>query len=260
MPFLNLNDRRVYYQTSGHGPPVILLHNATGSTRDWRFLAPRLARAGYEAIVYDRPGFGRSEPVAHWPLDYLHRDRDDLIALMDALGVERAALVGNSDGATISLLAAAAHPARVAAVVAESPHLWYERESLERGFRRFQETLAQDPRFIKTMQRAHGDHADQVIRRWQERWLDPAFFGWDDRDALTHITCPTLVIHGGLDPFFPISHSRAIADALPDARFLLLPHVGHTPHLEIPDDYARHVLAFLTEVWPPQSPGEPDAA
>ena len=250
MSFLNLNGRRVYYQTSGHGPPVILLHNATGSTRDWRFLAPRLAAAGYQVIAYDRPGFGRSQPVAHWPLDYLHRDRDDLIALMDALGVDKAALIGNSDGATICLLAAAAHPARVAAVVAESPHLWYERESLARGFRRFQEPLGQAPRFIKSLQRAHGDQAEEVIRRWRERWLDPAFFDWDNREALSHIRCPALIIHGGKDPFFPVSHSRAIADALPRSRFLLLPQAGHTPHLEIPDDYARQVLDFLTQVWP----------
>ena len=260
MSYVELNNRRVYYEVQGKGPTVILLHNATGSTHDWRHLMPRLAEAGYQAIAYDRPGFGRSDPLPSWPLDYLHHDRDDLVALMDALGVERAALVGNSDGATISLLAAATAPQHIALVVAESPHLWYERESLEQGFRRFQETLAHDPRFIKTMQRAHGDHADQVIRRWRERWLDPAFFDWDERDVLERIACPTLIIHGGKDPFFPISHSRAIADALPDARFLLLPHVGHTPHLEIPDDYARQVLAFLAEVWPTQSANSPAEA
>lgn len=245
MSFLDLNGRRVYYEIRGEGPPVILLHNATGSARDWRYLMPKLALAGYRAIAYDRPGFGRSDPVAFWPLDYLHHDRDDLIALMDALGVDQAALVGNSDGATISLLTAAAHGRRVAAIVAESPHLWYERESLAQGFQHFRHTLEQDPRFIKAMQRTHGEQAPQVIQRWRERWLDPDFYGWDERAVLADVRCPVLVIHGGKDPFFPVSHSRAIAEQLHEATFLLLPDVGHTPHLEIPEEYARHVIQFL---------------
>ena len=248
MPFIDLNGRRVHYLTQGDGPAVILLHNATGSTRDWRYLMPRLADAGYRAVAYDRPGFGRSTPVANWPLDYLHQDQDDLFALMDALGVSRAALAGNSDGAAISLLAAAERPQRIAAVVAESPHLWYEQENLAAGFRHFQETLGQDPRFHKSMQQAHGDQAEQVIQRWQNRWLDPAFFGWDERSVLDSVTCPVLVVHGGQDPFFPVSHSRTIADSLPDADFWLLPDVGHTPHLEIPTDYATRVIAFLHHI------------
>lgn len=248
MPLIDVNGRRIHYQTEGDGPPVMLLHNATGSIRDWRYLMPRLAEEGYRAIAYDRPGFGRSAPVESWPLDYLHHDREDLIALMDALGLEDTALLGNSDGATISLLTAAAHPQRVALVVAESPHLWYEKESLAAGFQHFQETLAQDPRFIKTMRQAHRDQAEQVLRRWRERWRDPAFFNWNERDALSYITCPVLVIHGGQDIFFPISHSQTIANGLRESKFLLLPNVGHTPHLERPDEYAHHVITFLDTI------------
>ena len=248
MPFLTLNDRRIHYRSEGEGPPVILLHNATGSMQDWRYLMPRLADAGYRAIAYDRPGFGRSAPLAHWPLDYLRHDRDDLITLMDALSIAEAALLGNSDGATISLLTAASFPQRVILVVAESPHMWYEQESLAQGFQQFNETLAQDPRFIKTMRRAHGEQADEVIRRWQKRWLDPTFFSWDEREALDHIHCPTFIIHGGRDIFFPVSHSREIANSLSDSELLLWPDVGHTPHLERPHEYARHVIKFLNAI------------
>ena len=247
MSHLQLKGRRVYYEIHGEGPTIILLHNATGSTRDWRFLIPRLVAAGYQVIAYDRPGFGRSDPVPHWPLDYLRQDRDDLIALMETLDVRQAALVGNSDGATISLLAAASGRAGVVLVVAESPHMWYERESLAHGFRRFHETLEQDPRFIKTMRRAHGNRADEVIRRWKERWLDPAFFAWDESEALDAIQCPVLIIHGMQDPFFPVSHSQQIANNLRDATLWLWPEVGHTPHLQRPDVYADHVIQFIDD-------------
>lgn len=250
MPFLSLEKHRIYYQITGDGPPVILLHNATGSTCDWRHIMPRLAQAGYQALAYDRPGFGRSTPLAHWPLDYLHHDREQVIALIDALNLERVALVGNSDGATISLLAAAAYPSRVAAVVAESPHLWYEKDSLTAGFQYFKKTMEQNPRFKKMLRSAHGARAEQVIERWRSRWLDPAFFGWDDRPVLDNISCPVLVIHGQKDPFFLSSHSQTIAEALADARFILLEDVGHTPHTEIANDYANTLLSFLSDVYP----------
>jgi len=250
MPFLTLNGRRVFYRTLGDGPPVILLHNATSSTQDWRQVMPRLAEAGYQAIAYDRPGFGQSQPVDHWPLDYLHQDREDLVALLDALGFRKAALIGNSDGATISLLTAASYPERVAAVVAESPHMWYEKESLPRGFQHFQETLGADPRFWKLLARAHGDMAQQVIARWQDRWLDPAFSDWDERAALPCIQCPVLVIHGAMDPFFPVEHSRKIAEVLDKSQFVLLQDVGHVPHSEIVFDYTKLVINFLSVVYP----------
>jgi pimeloyl-ACP methyl ester carboxylesterase len=248
MSYLDLNGRRVYYEIQGEGPDVILLHNATGSTRDWRYLMPRLAAAGYRALAYDRPGFGRSSPLSHWPLDYLRRDRDDFVALMEALDIRSAALVGNSDGATLSLLTAATAPQRIVLVVAESPHMWYERESLARGFRYFHETLEQDPRFIKAMRRAHGAGAHEVIRRWKERWLDPAFFDWDESAALDDVRCPVLVIHGERDPFFPASHSQQIARSLRNAILWLWPDVGHAPHLERPDEYAHPVIRFIDDI------------
>ena len=249
MPFVTIpaENYRLYYEEQGRGLPVILLHNATGSTRDWRYLMPRLVEAGYRAIAYDRRGFGRSDdlPEPDWPLDYLHTSRDELLALLDALDIESAALVGNSDGATIALLAAAKAPERVALVVAEAPHMWYDRKSLKQGFRHFRDTLEYDNRFIKAMRKAHGVRADEVIRRWKQRWLDPAFFSWNDLDAVTHVKCPVLIIHGEKDVFFPISHSQQISEYLDQVELDIWPDVGHTPHLERPEEYARRIIEFL---------------
>lgn len=110
--------------------------------------------------------------------------------------------------------------------------------------------MEQDPRFRKVLRGSHGTQAEQVIARWRGRWLDPAFFGWDDRSVLNQIPCPVLVIHGQKDPFFPISHSQTIAKALTNAQFILLEDVGHTPHAEIANDYTNTVLSFLSTVYP----------
>ncbi len=257
MPFVTLNDYRLYYEEQGAGPPVILLHNATGSTRDWRKVSPLLVAEGFRVIAYDRRGFGRSDPLAQpdWPLDYLRHSRDELIAFLNSLQLEHVALVGNSDGATIALLAAASHPTRIAGVVAESPHMWYEKESLLPAFAHFQQRMAQSARFWRAMARAHGERAEDVVRRWRTRWLDPSFFTWDERDVLTQITCPVLVLHGRQDIFFPVSHSEQIVRFLKRARFKVFETAGHTPHLEIAIDYTKVILPFLKSLtFPPPTP------
>jgi pimeloyl-ACP methyl ester carboxylesterase len=229
---------------------MILLHNATGSTRDWRRLAPRLAEGGFRVIAYDRRGFGRSDPLPQpdWPLDYLHHSRDELLQLMDALELEEAILFGNSDGATLALLAAAAAPQRVRAVIAESPHMWYVKATLLPAFEEFQRTTGQSPRLWKAMRRAHGSRAEEVVTRWRRRWLDPAFFAWNDRAALADVIAPVLVVHGLKDAFFPVEHSVAIASLLARAEVLILEDVGHTPSVEeeIVNDYAKNILDFLS--------------
>ena len=251
MPFIRIppEDYQLYYDEQGQGPTILLLHNATGSTRDWRRVAPLLAAGGYRVIAYDRRGFGRSDPLPQpdWPLDYLRVSRDELIAFMDALGLERVILAGNSDGATIALLAAAAQPRRVHAVIAEAPHMWYVPETLIPAFEDFEKTLGRDPRFWRAMRWSHGDGAEEVVRRWRDRWTDPAFFSWSERDALARVTCPVLVMHGDRDPFFSLAHSQAIVALLADARLAVFEGVGHVIHLEIANGYAQAILDFLND-------------
>jgi len=250
MPYVALDDYRIYYEEQGQGPPLILLHNATGSTRDWRRVAPLLAAGGYRVISYDRRGFGRSDPLPEpdWSMAYLRESRDELLAFMDALRLDRAVLIGNSDGATIALLAAAQAPHRVMAVVAESPHMWYEKPTLLPAFEQFQVTLGSYPRFWRAMQEAHGDQAQDVVQRWYRRWTDPAFYSWNEQEVLPQIKCPVLIIHGIEDKYFALSHSQEIAKRLSNAHLRVYENAGHVPHLETAHAYAQDVIDFLKTI------------
>jgi 3-oxoadipate enol-lactonase len=93
-------------------PPILLLHAGIADSRAWDALAPRLVEAGYRVVRYDRRGFGRTVTE-----DVEFSNRADLVAVLDALGIGRAALVGNSQGGQIAFDAAIEHPERVAAVV-----------------------------------------------------------------------------------------------------------------------------------------------
>src|SRR3954469_12832189 len=107
---------RLAYSTYGAGPPVVLLHGGLGNREDWGNQVPVLVRGGYRAILIDSRGHGRSTRDAR-PFTYA-RMAADMLAVMDGLGVERAAIVGWSDGAILGLSLAMRHPARVSRVFA----------------------------------------------------------------------------------------------------------------------------------------------
>lgn len=244
MPYANIHDQQLWFEEAGAGEALILLHHGTGSTRSWRHQMPALA-AKHQVLAYDRPGFGRSDWLEAWSLDYLDRDVGDLIALLDQLGIDAAGLVGNSDGAAIALMAAARHPGRVQWVVAEAPHVSVELPRCPDAIRQFIADLPEAPQVQKGLAREHGDRAPQVVQRWADRWLDPAFWSWNVAPELASVRCPVLVVHGLHDPYFSLDHSQLIADAVPGSRLSVHPDLGHVPHLEAPQRFNELVLAFL---------------
>jgi pimeloyl-ACP methyl ester carboxylesterase len=243
MPICQLSRTALHYQQVGAGPDVVLLHHAVGSVRTWRKQLPVLA-GQFRATAYDRPGFGQSTWADVWPADYLDQDVADLIALLDALGIERAALVGHSDGATIALLAAARHPQRVTGVLAESPHVAVEVPRCPRAVEQFVDGLDASPDLQASLARNHGPRAGEVVQRWRDRWCDPAFWSWDVSAELAAVRCPVLVVHGAADPYFSVQHSAMIA-ARAQGELIVLPGLGHSPHSEAPELFAPLLLGFL---------------
>jgi pimeloyl-ACP methyl ester carboxylesterase len=228
---------------------VVLLHHATASSRTWRRQAPLLAQH-FHVLAYDRAGFGRSDWLESWGLDYLTQDVVDLIALLDALDLVHVGMVGHSDGATIALLAAARYPERVCCVVAEAPHVFVETSTCPAAVARFRDEALASPQLQAALTRDHGPRGGQVLQRWAERWTDPEFTSWDVSHELAAVLCPVLVIHGADDAYFPTAHAELIAAALAGSRLWLLPGVGHMPHAEVSAEFNRQVLQFLQQHLP----------
>lgn len=245
MPLLRLNAHQLYYELTGQGPTVVLLHHATGSSRSWRRQVPVLTER-FQALAIDRPGFGRSPDLAPWSLDYLRQDVEDLLALLDWLGIERVALAGHSDGAAIALLAAAQRPEAIACVVAEAPHVTVETPRCPDAIRLAMAQIAATPALAAALEREHLGRGLAVAQRWADRWLDPAFWSWDERPALAHVTCPVLVVHGAGDPFFSAGQSEMVAAGVARGELWMLPGVGHSPHTEADALYNPRVVEFLT--------------
>src|SRR5258706_9281147 len=112
--FVENDGARIWYATYGSGPPVILLHGGLGHSGNWGHQLPMLTGAGHRAVLIDSRGHGRSTRDLR-PFTY-ELMASDVLAVMDALHIEKATAVGWSDGACIALILAMKAPARIAGV------------------------------------------------------------------------------------------------------------------------------------------------
>lgn len=228
-------------------PTIVFLHEALGSVSTWRGFPARLAAASRcGALVYGRPGHGASDaPKAARTTAYLHEEALEVLpAVLARFGIESPFLFGHSDGATIALLFAAAHPA-TRAVVAEAPHVFVEEESLT-GIRRAAEAYAAG-RLREKLARHHGKATDALFHAWADTWLSPAFRDWNVEDALGAISCPVLVVQGEEDGYATLAQVASVVSRVAGEAFsLVLPECGHAPHSERPGEVLSAAAALFS--------------
>lgn len=258
-------------------PPVVLVMGATASMLGWpdAFCAA-LAAERLRVLRYDHRDAGRSTTVPPGAAEHAVEDlADDLLGLVDALGLARAHIVGMSLGGYLGQMLAVAHPARVASLtlVASEPLGW-DGPALPHIAPAFlahfgalatldwSDRTAVEDFLVETDRLCAGSGApfDAARARARARQVlsrtdSPASMfnhaalslreDWTGR--VRDIACPVLVVHGTEDPILPPANGRAIADSLPGADIVLLPGTGHEiPDREIPALAARiaaHVRA-----------------
>ena len=198
-------------------PTLVFLHDALGSVRLWRDFPDQLVKAtGCGALVYDRWGSGDSEPLAppHAP-DYLLREAlQSLPEVLEKTGVREAILVGQSDGASIALAYAGAHPASVLGVIALSPHLFVEARTLAKIDEQIRDFDAGDLK--ARLRRHHGANTEALFARLVEVWTAKApGEGWGLEPYVARLRCPVLAIQGEDDEFFSAAQLEALARLIP---------------------------------------------
>ena len=237
------------WTAAGEGPPrptLVFLHEGLGSLGLWRGFpdAVRSAAGSPSTLVYSRHGYGRSAPAqVPRPVAYMHHEADVVLPEVLAwFGVERPVLVGHSDGASIAMLyAGAGH--RVAGLVLIAPHVFVENVTVRSiaGARDAFEQSDLRPRLAR-----HHDDVEATFRGWNDIWLSPAFRAWNIEDRLGAITCPVLVIQGAADPYGTTAQLDAIAAGVAGSvEQLLVPDVGHAPHLEVSEQVTQRVAGFV---------------
>ena len=241
---INDHDLNVERHGSASGPAVILLHHGLGSVASWRAQLPELLDTGFQVIVYDRWGYGRSDGRAALSMPHFSEDIADLLAILDSFEIEQTALVGHSDGGTIALLLAAAEPKRITSLVTIAAHIYLE-PKMGPGIETLRGKYQHDARFRDGLRRMHGDKVDAVFYGWYDGWTQPEYVNWDIRPCLPQIECPTLVVQGAADEHATAQHAADIAQGVPAAELWMVPGVGHMVPQEAPEVFTPRLLEFL---------------
>jgi pimeloyl-ACP methyl ester carboxylesterase len=202
---------RDFPATCPGSPTILMLHEGLGCVAMWGQFPQRLAAAtGCRVLVWSRAGYGGSQPYAE-PRSprYLHHEALEAVpALADALGVERAILVGHSDGGSIALIHAGAFPERVQALAVMAPHAFVEEEALG-GIR--EAVVAWRTTDLPTrLGRYHAD-ANRVFLDWSGTWLSVGFRDWNIAGSLAGIRCPILAIQGEEDEYGTLRQIELLA-------------------------------------------------
>ncbi len=237
-------------------PVIVFLHEGLGSLAMWKdYPAELCAAAGARGLVYSRYGYGRSTPrpaLEKWPVDFMHTQAEEVLPKLFArLQIDDPPwLFGHSDGASIALLYAAAHPGRVEGLVAVAPHVFVEDVSVASIE---QARVAYAVTDLKHRLARYHDDPDSAFHGWNDVWLDPNFRQWNIESCLARIRCPVLAVQGEDDEYGTMAQIDAIARRVPQARLLKLPACGHSPHRDQPLALTAAVVSFLREYRPPLS-------
>ncbi len=260
MPELNHHGLKLHYQRSGSGPALVLLHAQGFNSKLWR---PQLALAdAFTVIAWDMRGYGASsdpqEPYAMADL------ADDLVALLDHAGVDRAQVCGISMGGVVAQEFAIRHPSRLQALVLADTNPGHGRLSEQERQRRLNLRLADAsdplatarkrvPEFFSS--RVAPEILEEAIAIMAE--FHPAGYALgaralaysDECSELPRIKAPTLVIWGKDDSICSREESEYLAASIPDAQLEILP-TGHMSNMEDPGAFNAVLRKFLLRTLP----------
>jgi len=243
--FLPIRGAQIYFETSGEGEPVLLLHGGFGTVEDFASQTPELAKH-FRVVAFERVGHGHTadndEPfhyttMASYTIDFV-----------ESLGIAPANLVGWSDGTIVALLVALARPDLVKRLVCVSGNFdvnglkpnvvdWLK-NATPQSFK--EDALT----FVERYERASPDgpgHYPVVFEKTMKMWLaEPKI----QREELARITAPTLVMAGDRDMIAP-EHLLDLFRSIKDAQLCIVPGTSHELLAKKPEATNRVILEFL---------------
>lgn len=281
MPFADATEAKLYYEVSGHGAPIVFVHEFGGDYRSWEPQVRHFARR-YQCITFNARGYPPSDvpaDVAHYTQDLA---ADDIVAVMDHLELKRAHIVGISMGAYATIHFGLRYANRAVSLTAAA--LGYGSQPQVRDkFRTDSAMLAEEIKKLGAEKFAEGyalgPYRLQFKRKDERGWLEfkrmlaehsalgtsltmqgvqrgrPGLFELEK--GLRELSVPLLIIAGDEDDWC-LETDLWLKRIVPSAGLLVLPKTGHTVNLEDPDLFNAHLQDFLTTVehqgWPLRDP------
>jgi 3-oxoadipate enol-lactonase len=261
-----INGIKLSWDDIGSGPAVCLVHGFPLNRFMWRQQIQPLTDAGFRVITPDLRGFGESEaPDGDYSMDLF---ADDLVSLLDHLGVEKALIGGMSMGGYVLLNLIERHPQRVSAACFIVTRSGADDDAgKERRLQLSRDVMMHGPKvvadiFAKVLfaEQTVLEHPELVadVYRWMNdndpRGLSGALLAMRGRkDYTPHLAgfrLPCLVIGAENDKAIPSEQSLLLADGLPEQTLAIIPEAGHMANLEQPEAFNRCLIDFLRANWP----------
>jgi pimeloyl-ACP methyl ester carboxylesterase len=245
--FATIKDLKLYYEDTGRGMPLLLMHafNRTGS--DWKPFLPEFAK-DHRVITLDLPGHGRSDWMDTTD-DYLHKKAAEyIIGLLDQLHIDSVNIMGISSGGFIAMYIATLRPQLAKKIIVIGGQVSYSKTT------RDVITAIADPEKNPLPEihiKNHGRQKASLIARqfWNFRKLvgDPLF----TPEMMATISAKVLIVHGDNDPIAPVSNAWEMFQHIPKARLWVVPNGGHVPIVVRGNagDFTRRAMEFLQGKW-----------
>jgi pimeloyl-ACP methyl ester carboxylesterase len=240
----DVNGLRLYYETSGKGSPLVLIHGFFASGKVWDPYVPDFARY-FRVIVVDMRGHGHStNPTNQFSM---RQSALDIFALLDQLGITTFKAIGASAGAMTLVHMATQQPARIEAMILISGTPYISNTG-RKDLQPADSMKPQDYEWLRTYA-TYGD--DQIRSLWNQLYNLK-----DDYEAmnftppyLSTIKAKTLIVHGDRDQVFPVERALEMYRSIPNSYLWVVPNANHGPIDNHPDEFKKWALEFLRGEW-----------
>ena len=236
-----VNGIKIWYASFGRGEPVLLIHGGLANSNYWGHQV-RALQKHYRVVVMDSRGHGRSSRNEQ-PYGY-DLMASDVLALMDHLGIKKAAIVGWSDGAIIGLDIAMHHPERVSrlfAFAANSDPSGVADIAKSDVFNAYIERAGEEYKRLSPTPTEYKSFVEQITKMWETQ---P---NWTEAD-LAAIKVPTWIVDADHDEAIKRENTEFMVAHIPGAGLLIQPNVSHFSFVQDPEQFTNDVLHFLEHV------------
>ena len=244
--YLRSRQSRIYYETSGTGEPLLLLHGGLGTVEDFSSQTPELAKQ-FRVVAFERPGHGHTADIGEpFSFDAMSAYAIDFI---ETLKLGTTNLVGWSDGAIVGLLVALSRPDLVKRLISvsglfkassQSPQdMNWIRSLTPESFRKAAPALV---RRYEEISPDGPEHFTTVLEKTKRLWLNEPNIAIEE---LGKISAPTMVMTGDRDSI-PIEHTLELFRSIKGAQLCIVPGASHFLLSEKPDLVNKAILGFLT--------------
>jgi valacyclovir hydrolase len=247
MPFITARGIDFHYEDAGHGAPMLLLGGTLGTAcGDFASQIDDFA-TGRRVIAPDRRGYGRTRPPDRdYPDDFYQRDAEDMAALMGALELDSATVLGWSEGADVACCLAAMHPEKVERLAVWGGVVKVTDEDIA-IFEARRDVASWPGGARKALTEAYGESYWPIVwGKWCDVMVRLHAQGGDVRLApLERIVCPTLILHGANDPLIRAPHPRGLHNRIAGSELRILDDAGHNLHMTYAEDFNRLIRDFV---------------